>query len=198
MKQTEFLNTVMPFKDKVYRLAKRLLVSSEEAEDATQELFMKLWNRKDKLSSYKSVEAFAMTMTKNYCFDRLKSKQASNLSLVHSNYKENGTSLDRKTELNDSVSILSLVHSNYKENGTSLDRKTELNDSVSIVHQLIAKLPEQQRMIIQLRDVEDYEYEEIGKVLDIKPTAVRVALSRARKKIREQLIKQHNYGINQN
>jgi len=132
---------------------------------------MKLWNRKDKLSSYKSVEAFAMTMTKNYCFDRLKSKQASNLSLVHSN---------------------------YKENGTSLDRKTELNDSVSIVHQLIAKLPEQQRMIIQLRDVEDYEYEEIGKVLDIKPTAVRVALSRARKKIREQLIKQHNYGINQN
>ena len=171
MKQTEFLNTVMPFKDKVYRLAKRLLVSSEEAEDATQELFMKLWNRRDKLSSYKSVEAFAMTMTKNYCFDRLKSKQASNLSLVHSN---------------------------YKENGTSLDRKTELNDSVSIVHQLIAKLPEQQRMIIQLRDVEDYEYEEIGKVLDIKPTAVRVALSRARKKIREQLIKQHNYGINQN
>ncbi len=171
MKQTEFLSTVMPFKDKVYRLAKRLLVSSEEAEDATQELFMKLWNRKEKLSSYKSVEAFAMTMTKNYCFDRLKSKQASNMSLVHSN---------------------------YKENGTSLDRKTELNDSVSIVHQLIAKLPEQQRMIIQLRDVEDYEYEEIGKVLDIKPTAVRVALSRARKKIREQLIKQHNYGINQN
>ncbi|MFB0937559.1 MAG: RNA polymerase sigma factor (sigma-70 family) [Candidatus Azotimanducaceae bacterium] len=171
MKQSEFLNTVMPFKDKVYRLAKRLLVSSEEAEDATQELFMKLWNRKDKLSSYKSVEAFAMTMTKNYCFDRLKSKQASNLSLIHSN---------------------------YKENGTSLDRKTELNDSVSIVHQLIAKLPENQRIIIQLRDVEEYEYEEISKVLDIKPTAVRVALSRARKTIREQLIKQHNYGINQN
>jgi len=171
MKQSEFLNTVMPFKDKVYRLAKRLLVSSEEAEDATQELFMKLWNRKDKLSSYKSVEAFAMTMTKNYCFDRLKSKQASNLSLIHSN---------------------------YKENETSLDRKTELNDSVSIVHQLIAKLPENQRIIIQLRDVEEYEYEEISKVLDIKPTAVRVALSRARKTIREQLIKQHNYGINQN
>ena len=96
------------------------------------------------------------------------------------------------------ASNLSLIHSNYKENGTSLDRKTELNDSVSIVHQLIAKLPENQRIIIQLRDVEEYEYEEISKVLDIKPTAVRVALSRARKTIREQLIKQHNYGINQN
>ncbi|MFK5878768.1 MAG: RNA polymerase sigma factor [Flavobacteriaceae bacterium] len=171
MKQSEFLNLVMPFKDKVFRLSKRLLVSNEEAEDATQELFMKLWKNKEKISSYKNVEAFAMTMTKNYCFDRLKSKQASNLSLVHSN---------------------------YKEKGTSLDKKTDLNDSVSIVHQLIAKLPEQQRMIIQLRDIEQYEYEEISKMLEIKPTAVRVALSRARKTIREQLIKQHNYGIKQN
>ena len=92
MKQSEFLKTVMPFKDKVFRVAKRLLVSTEEAEDATQELFFKLWKNKSKLKDYKSIEAFAMTMTKNYCFDRLKSKQASNLSLVHSNYKENGTS----------------------------------------------------------------------------------------------------------
>lgn len=168
MKQSEFLNLVMPFKDKVFRLSKRLLVSNEEAEDATQELLFKLWAKRDKISSYKNVEAFAMTMTKNYCFDRLKSKQANNLSLVHSN---------------------------YKEKGSTLERKTEVNDSVSIVHQLIAELPEQQRMIIQLRDVEQYEYEEISKVLNIKPTAVRVALSRARKTIREQLIKQHNYGI---
>lgn len=168
MNQSEFLNTVMPFKDKVFRLSKRLLVSSEEAEDATQELFLKLWRNKEKISSYKNIEAFAMTMTKNYCFDRLKSKQASNLSLVHSN---------------------------YRETGTSLDKKTDLDDSVSIVHKLIAKLPEQQRAIIQLRDVEQYEFEEIGKMLDLQPTAVRVALSRARKVIREQLIKQHNYGV---
>jgi RNA polymerase sigma-70 factor (ECF subfamily) len=171
MKQSDFLNIVMPFKDKVFRLSKRLLVSTEEAEDATQELLLKLWNNRAKISSYKNVEAFAMTMTKNYCFDRLKSKQASNLSLVHSN---------------------------YREKGTSLERKTDLNDSVSIVHRLIAKLPEQQRLIIQLRDVEQYEYEEISKMLEIKPTAVRVALSRTRKTIREQLIKQHNYGIKQN
>lgn len=168
MKQSEFLNMVMPLKDKVFRFSKRLLVSTEEAEDATQELFLKLWRNREKISSYKNIEAFAMTMTKNYCFDRLKSKQASNMSLVHSN---------------------------YKEKGTSLDKRTELSDSVSIVHKLIDNLPEQQRMIIQLRDVEQYEFEEIGKMLDIKPTAVRVALSRARKTIREQLIKQHNYGI---
>jgi RNA polymerase sigma-70 factor (ECF subfamily) len=168
MNHSEFLETVMPFKDKVFRLAKRLLVSTEEAEDATQELYFKLWNNKSKLKEYNSVEAFAMTMTKNYCFDRLKSKQASNLTLVHSN---------------------------YKEKGTTLDKQVEFNDSVSLVHQLIEKLPEQQKIIIQLRDIEEYEFDEIAEMLDLQPTAIRVSLSRARKTIREQLIKQHNYGI---
>jgi len=168
MNQSEFLTLVMPFKDKVFRFANRLLVSTEEAEDATQELYFKLWNNKEKLKDYKSIEAFAMTMTKNYCFDRLKSKQASNLTLVHSN---------------------------YKEKGTSLDKQVDLNDSVSLVHHLIENLPEQQKIIIQLRDIEEYEYDEIAKMLDLQPTAIRVSLSRARKTIREQLIKQHNYGI---
>lgn len=168
MKQSEFLKTVMPFKDKVFRLAKRLLVSTEEAEDATQELYFKLWKNKGKLENYNSVEAFAMTMTKNYCFDRLKSKQASNLKLVHTNYED-------------------------KE--ISLQNKIELNDSINLVHKLIEALPEQQKIVIQLRDIEAYEFEEIAEMLQINQTAVRVTLSRARKTIREQLTKQHNYGI---
>ncbi len=168
MKQSDFLKVVLPFKDKVFRLAKRLLVSTEEAEDATQELYFKLWRNKEKLADYKNVEAFAMTMTKNYCFDRLKSKQANNLTLVHSNYKEKDPSLEKKIE--------------YK-------------DSVNNVHKLIENLPEQQKIIIQLRDIEQYDFDEICEMVDMKPTAVRVALSRARKTIREALIKQHNYGV---
>ncbi|MGB1309242.1 MAG: RNA polymerase sigma factor, partial [Oceanihabitans sp.] len=84
MTQSEFLHVVMPFKDKLFRLAKRLLVSREEAEDATQEVLLKLWNNKKKIKEYKNVEAFSMTMTKNFCLDKLKSKQAQNLKLVHS------------------------------------------------------------------------------------------------------------------
>lgn len=168
MNQSDFLKVVLPFKDKVFRLAKRLLVSTEEAEDATQELYFKLWKNKDKIADYQNVEAFAMTMTKNYCYDRLKSKQASNLSLVHNNYLEKDTPLDKKVEFQDSVSLVLL---------------------------LIEKLPVQQKIILQLRDIEEYELEEIGKIVDMKPTAVRVALSRARKTIREELIKKHNYGI---
>lgn len=169
MKQADFLHIVMPFKDKLYRLAKRLLVSNEEAEDATQEVLLKLWSKKTTIGTYNNVEAFAMTMTKNYCLDKLKSKQASNLKLVHSN---------------------------YKDENTSLQKEVENNDSVSFVHQIMEELPAQQKIILQLRDIEQYDFEEIAKVVDMNPTAIRVALSRARKHIRQELIKKHNYGIN--
>ena len=168
MTQSEFLNIVMPFKDKVFRLAKRLLVSREEAEDATQEIILKLWKNKQKIQDYKNVEAFSMTMTKNFCLDKLKSKQAQNLKIVHSN---------------------------YQDKSVSLQKQLELNDSVNWVSKIIEELPEQQKMVIQLRDIEQYEFDEIAKVLDMNNTAVRVALSRARKTIREKLTKTHNYGV---
>jgi RNA polymerase sigma factor (sigma-70 family) len=169
MTQTDFLKIVMPFKDKVFRLAKRLLVSREEAEDATQEVLLKLWSNKAKMQDYKNIEAFSMTMTKNFCLDKLKSKQAQNLKLVHSN---------------------------YQDNKVSLQKQLELNDSLDWVSKIIEDLPEQQKIIVQLRDIEQYDFEEICKMLDMNPTAVRVALSRARKTIREKLTKTHNYGVN--
>ncbi len=168
MTQTDFVKVVMPFKDKVFRLAKRLLVSKEEAEDATQEILLKLWNNQDKMESYKNVEAFSMTMTKNFCLDRLKSKQAQNLKIVHSNYQDNNTSLQSQLETNDSIDWFSKI---------------------------IETLPEQQKIILQLRDIEQYEFEEIAEMLEMNQTAIRVALSRARKSIREQLTKTHKYGI---
>ncbi|WP_452223418.1 RNA polymerase sigma factor [Lacinutrix chionoecetis] len=168
MTQLEFLNIVTPFKDKVFRLAKRLLVSREEAEDATQEILIKLWNNKKKIKDYKNVEAFSMTMTKNFCFDKLKSKQAQNLKIVHSN---------------------------YQDHSVSLQKEVELNDSIGWVGKIMEDLPEQQKMVIQLRDIEQYEFKEIAKMLDMNETAIRVALSRARKKIREKLTNTHNYGI---
>jgi RNA polymerase sigma-70 factor (ECF subfamily) len=168
MTQAEFLNIVMPFKDKVFRLAKRLLVSQEEAEDATQEILLKLWNNKQKISEYKNVEAFSMTMTKNFCLDKLKSKHAQNLKIVHSN---------------------------YQDKNVSLQKQVELNDSVSWVSRIMEELPEQQKIIMQLRDIEQYDFDEIAKMLEMNPTAVRVALSRARKTLREKLTKTHSYGV---
>lgn len=168
MNQKTFLGVVNPVKDKMYRLALRLLISKDSAEDATQEVLLKLWGHKNKLKDYANVEAFAMTVTKNYCLDQLKSKQNNNLKIVHTNYESHERSAFDQLETKERLKQISGI---------------------------LETLPEQQKMIFQLRDVEEYEYEEISKVLNMNETAIRVALSRARKKIRIELLKKDSYGI---
>ena len=151
----------------MYIVSKRFLNNSAEAEDAVQEVFLKLWKGRDKIHHYRSPEAFAVTMTKNYCLDRLKSRQASNLQIVHSNYK----------------------------NSDNIERSVEANEGVELVTKIMQTLPEKQKMIMQLRDIEQFEFAEIAQMLAINETAIRVSLSRARKAVREQLMKQYNYGV---
>ncbi|HSI70346.1 MAG TPA: sigma-70 family RNA polymerase sigma factor [Gillisia sp.] len=168
MNQHTFIKLIDPVKDKIYRLALRLLTSKEAAEDATQDVIVKLWSRNDKLKEYANLEAFAMTVTKNHCLDQLKLKQNNNLKIVHSNYDSN--------EINQ-------------------HRQLEIDDELDQVTRILNSLPEQQKLIFQLRDVEQYDFAEIAEITQMNETAIRVALSRARKKIREELIKKHNYGI---
>jgi len=153
-------------KHKLFRFANRLLNNIPEAEDVVQEVFIRLWNRRDSLNTYRSVEAFSMTITKNLCLDRLKSKR---------------NKTDELTEFN-----------------AEIDRITphftmEINDSYKKVNQLIDQLPEQQRIIVQLRDVEGYEFSEIAEIMEISENTIRVNLSRARKKIRDDMQKKYNY-----
>ncbi|MFV8374111.1 RNA polymerase sigma factor [Flavobacterium sp. LB1P71] len=168
MNQNEFVLLISPFKDKVFRLAKRLLISTEEAEDATQEVWVKLWSKNKNLEDFNSVEAFAMTITKNYCLDQLKSKRAGNMKIVHNN---------------------------FTDSQASLDKKVEDIDSLNWVEKIINQLPEQQRLLIQMRDIEHYEFAAIAEIVNMNETAIRVALSRARKTIRESMTKTHSYGI---
>lgn len=167
MKQQDFVNLLMPVKDKMYRFAKRMLVSHDEAEDAVQEVFTKLWDQSGRLQNLDKPEAFAMIVTKNYCLDRLKSRQASQLSLVHSNYAST----------------------------VNVEKQLEYQDTAGMVFDIIEQLPEKQRMAMQLRDVEGFDYQEVAEILEMNETAVRVTLSRARKTVREELLKRQNYGI---
>lgn len=72
MNQQTFQTTVFVHKDKLFRLAKRLLISPDEAFDAVQDVMVKLWQMKDELQRYRNLEAFAMQCIKNECFNRLK------------------------------------------------------------------------------------------------------------------------------
>jgi len=167
VKEAVYLETVHQIEQKLYRIAKRLLNSHEEAQDATQEVLVKVWQRSSELSHVKSIEAYAMTMVKNYCYDRLKSKQASNMSIEYS------------------------IHDKSDDQSAAFEAK----DRISFVEKIVNNLPDKQKLIWQLRDVEGATFEEIAEVVQMEPTAIRVNLSRARKRIKESLEQIDAYGI---
>ena len=162
---------VLPLKNRLYRFANRLVKNVPEAEDIVQEVFMRLWSRRERLNEYRSIEAFAMTITKNLCLDKLKSKR---------------NKTDELTDRNEQIS------------STTPYKMLELNDSYNKVLEIIQTLPEQQKMIIHLRDIEEYEFEEIAEVMNLTINTIRVNLSRARKKVRETLIKTYSYEFAKN
>ncbi len=157
---------------KLYAFALRILQNREESEDVVQEIFVKLWRMRGELGTIRNREAFAMTMTKNLCIDKLKKKRM--LSLDEDQMQFEGTS--------DSNPL----------------KEVQLNDAVALVNQIVNDLPDQQRIIIQLRDIEGYTSEEVAEILDISQNTMRVSLSRARQKIREHLVKQYSDGKEEN
>ncbi|WP_207433441.1 RNA polymerase sigma factor [Sabulibacter ruber] len=165
----EFKTKVLPAKQKLYRMALFLLQNKEEAEDILQDVFLKLWSNKHKLHAYASIEAFAMSITKNLCLDKLKGRKNKHM-----------------------VDVVDLELGSGEVNPY---QRYELSDQVNKVQELLKLLPEQQRLILHLRDVEGYDYPEIEQITGINVNAIRVALSRARKSVRDGLLKMENYAV---
>jgi len=159
----EFKIKVIPMSDKLLRFAKRFFVNTHEAEDAVQEVFIKLWNLKDELDNYNSIEAFAFRITRNLCIDKIRTQKPT-----------------ITIENNSSAEIIS--------NNLQTHNNVELEDTIDKVHKIINTLPEQQRAIIQLRDIEGYSYKEIAEIMDLNLNTLKVNLSRARKKVKETLM----------
>jgi RNA polymerase sigma-70 factor (ECF subfamily) len=173
MDALEFKSIVLPMSKKLLHFAYLLLRETAEAEDAVQEVCLKLWKIRDSLEKYNSLEAFAMRVTKNWCLDRLRAKKLIYIESYH-------TGFDRLMEESDPQRML------------------ENADGVKILNVLLEKLPEQQRIIFQLRDLEGLEYEEIAEIMDMNNNAIRVNLSRARNKIKEELYQYDGYGNQSN
>lgn len=165
----EYKKMVLPFQNKLYRFALRLLGTSAEAEDVVQEVFIKAWDRREQLMEYQNVEGWCMKVTKNLSLDMLKSKH-------------------RKFQLNKSEQDVSTT-------ALTPDRQVEVADSYAQVHRVIASLPEKQKLVIQLRDIEGYSYQEIADMMEISLSQVKVNLFRARDKVRKELLKTESYGL---
>lgn len=154
---------------KLLRFAVRFLRDDEQARDVVQEVFMKLWSRRTELAGVDNIEAYAMRMTRNLCIDEIQ--------------KHRSISLDQMKARTEWISDMKQA-----------DEVAEHKDSARLAKEIIDQLPEQQRAVIHLRDIEHYELNEIARVLDMQNSAVRANLSRARKKVRDEMIKRINHG----
>lgn len=158
MELKEFKITVLPLRAKLLGYARKMTDAPEDAEDAVQEVLLKLWNKRLELEQYRSVEAFAMTLTHNICIDMWRGKHSDNLPL-------------------DSVQAESSIG--------SPERLLELKDEMRLMHEIIESLPPLQRTILRMKDIEGYETDEIGEITGCAAEAIRSNLSRARKKVRD-------------
>jgi RNA polymerase sigma factor (sigma-70 family) len=168
MNPEEFKIQVLPLKHKLFRLSLRMLGSQDEAEDSVQDAMIKLWTRREELKNYSSIEAFAMTMTKNICLDRIRSRSFQTERLT-----------DRQASM--------LQH----DPGDIMEK----SDFAGFVRRIIETLPDQQKSIMHLRDIEGMEYEQIAEVMGLNINAIRVNLSRARKKVRDTILKIQGYEL---
>lgn len=162
---------VLPAKDKLYRFAFKILGDEEEARDVVQEVFIKVWNKREDMEHLDNMEAWCMRVTRNLALDRVKSSK-----------RKLTDSLDQSFEMS-----MGDTETPYKT--------TELSDTMNKIGRYIASLPEKQKHIIQLRDVEGYSYKEICEILEIDINQVKVNLFRARKSVRENLLNANAYGL---
>ncbi len=157
-----FKRKFLPLHAKLFRIAFIMVENKEDAEDILQDVYFKLWTKRDELDVVKTPEAFCVTLVKNACLDFIRSAR-------------------RSYDAVDAGIIDVLIED------TTPEQETEIHDKVVRVQELINRLPQNQRQILRLRSIDDCTMEEIEQITGLTAVNIRVLLTRARKTLREQI-----------
>lgn len=159
----------MPLKDKLFRVAYRITFNRDEAEDIVQDTMLRVWSKRKELGEVESLEAFCLVIAKNLAIDRSQKKGTQHASL------------------DDHAEIASV--------SASPCEKLISKERVAIIDRLMNELPEKQRLVMQLRDIEGHSYKEIAETLGLSEEQVKVYLFRARQRVRKRYTEIDDYGL---
>ena len=146
----------------MYRLALRITLNSQEAEDVVQDVIIKLWKMREQLEGVDNLEAYTLRMVRNLALDRQRMKV-------------------NQTENIDGMDFLS---------SSSVEASIETEERISNIRQAMERLPEKQRIAMQLRDFESRSYKEIADIMEITEEQVKVNIFRARQAIRQLIVQE--------
>lgn len=163
MTQKEFCATYLPLSEALYRVAFYFLERKEDAEDAIQDLFVKLWNSRETLSAVHNPKAYSITLMRNLCIDRIRSAERNSSSAVSSVLGEESASLEE----------------------SNIEQRLDDAEKLNRVFSFLQTLAEGEREVLKLKVLDGMDYNEISKQTGMNPLTLRVLLSRARKKIRK-------------
>jgi RNA polymerase sigma-70 factor (ECF subfamily) len=166
MTSNDFKYKILPLSQRIFPLAARLLGNDDEAQDAVQEIMIKLWNARKQLDKHPNISGFVFLTARNYCFDLLRGKKKDIMDTMNQD----------------------LIVDLYVD-----QRQEGFEDVFMIIRKIISELPEKQREVILMRDIDGFEFDEIVAMTEIKIEHIRVLLSRARKQVRIQLKNVYNY-----
>ena len=153
---------ILPLKNILYRLALRITLNSQEAEDVVQDVIIKIWRMGERINEIENIESFALRLTRNLSIDRQRMK-----------INQTATYEEIKVEQS---------HSTHN----TIERQIEQQERIESIRQLMVQMPEKQRSVMQLRDFEGKSYKEIADAMEISEDQVKVNLFRAR-----QFVKSH-------
>lgn len=156
MQVSEFSERFLSLSDSVYRLAFYILESEDDARDAVQDLYLKLWSDRDNLDGIASPKAYCLTMIKHLCLDRL--RRASH------NVRPQG---------------------NEPADASDVEERISSTEELRIVEEAMMSLPKRERKVLIYRTVEDLSYDEISRRMSVDKLTLRVLLSNARRKLKK-------------
>ncbi len=165
-----FTSEVLPLKDKLFRYAKCIIGDADQAKDAVQDTMLKIWEKRDEASQVKNMEAWCMTITRNNVLARFRLKD------YHS------TQLDLANEFQDGSKTPFEVLEN-----------SEVKQQID---SMVLQLPLKMKEVFQLREIEGCSYKEISQITGYEISDVKVNIFRARKMLKEKLLKIYDYAKN--
>lgn len=162
MKEINFRTDILPLKDRLFKMSLRITQNKEEAEDIVQETLIRLWNERSKWQLISNIVSYSMTICRNLSLDYLRHKENQNITL--------------NSSLHDCADSMPMP-----------DEALQNDERQASVAKIINNLPEKQRTVVQLRDIEGMSYKEIAGILEISESDVKVTLYRAREVLRKRL-----------
>jgi RNA polymerase sigma-70 factor (ECF subfamily) len=159
MKQDKFRNRILPLVDKLFRLALSITRNKQDAEDVVQDALFNVWKRKEEWDSIANLEAYCFRSTRNIALDKISLKENQQESL-----KE---------------------YYDVPEPKPNVQERLEQEEQMLMLENFIERLPEKQRTIFRLREIEDLSYKQIAEIMNVSEEQVKVNLFRSRQKLKE-------------